>query len=103
MATSYIRTPILSFCELSEKQQQSAISMHDYLFEDLENPADVDAQFVPHPIAKGDYINDVVPLGDFIRADHGIWDGIASQSYFSGLFIKISNCGECAVVAHRHW
>ena len=45
-------------------------------------------------------------LSDFMRIDHGnqdpdlaYWDGVRSDSFFSGVLIKLSDCGDSYQIA----
>jgi len=66
------------FCELSESVQKE----FEYL--DVNNEEHASLPFVEY---KGQYYD----LGEFLLADNGhfkAWDGVASDSYFSGVLCK---------------
>ena len=85
MTRSYARCEIVSFGELEDEEKKNL---------DCEQ---LDGSFV---VFKGE----ALWLGNFIRTQHSkIWDGIYSDSAFSGYFIKISKSGDCALVAYRHF
>ena len=93
----YNRSEILSFYELTDKQQQDVL---DCYYQD-ESEAENDS-FVIFEAKKQDY-NAALPLSQFMRTDNNkLWDGIFGTSYFSAYFIKLSKCGTMAVVAEKY-
>ena len=61
-------------------------------FDYMENPEE-------HSFFK--YKNEYYDLGDFVIASSPEfvgWDGYSSDSYFSGLVIKLSDCGDSVLV-----
>lgn len=96
MNTKYNRSEILSFFELTEKQQSDVM---DYYYQE-QSEAEQDS-FVIFEALKPEY-NAALPLSQFIRTNKpNIWDGVFGTSYFTAYFIKLSKCGTGAVIAER--
>ncbi len=83
----YERSEVISFYELNKELQKEALSMD----EDAE-----DTQYVI-------FEDDALPLNMFFRITSSIFDGIYSQTVYSGYYIKLSKCGTMAVVADRYY
>lgn len=85
--------PVITGYELSEKEKQD----FDYFTEDELN----ESLFFR-------YKKQVYFLGDFMRIPKNAglpvsnYDGVAGQSYFDGILIKLSNCGDAVTVAHYY-
>lgn len=83
----YFRSPILSWHELSQEQQQ-------------EYPA---ADYSESSFVLDEERNDLISLDEFMRIDKpGRFHGVFGQTYFSAYFIHLSKCGSAAVVAYRY-
>lgn len=100
---AYIRTPILSFGDLTEAQQAYARAEYDW---DLKLDK---SQFVPNPRDKSQVLhvkNFFVAF--YMRGLHpgfyqrrGYWDGIHDIGTFSAYFMKNSKDGQECVIAYR--
>lgn len=95
ITTNNIYRPILNACELQAKHWK-ALGMD----KDEQNEAMEDGlSFV---VYKGYPIR----LDDFIRLDRdsnpfpSFWHGYHSETFFSGLVIHLSNCGEACIIGH---
>lgn len=95
MTRVYERSAILDFTELTDDQQRQAVEL-----EGLEL-----AEETSYVLLEGEPL----PLNMFMRTDppynakSKLWDGIYAVTAFSGYFIKLSNSGDCAVVAARYY
>ena len=73
---------ILYGCELTEKEKEQ----FDYL-------DDAEADFTGFR-----YKGDLYDLGEFMRIENNPelknWDGISNHTYFSGILVKYSDCGD---------
>ena len=97
MNTTYNRSEILNFFDLTEKQQQDVLDCYYNEQSDAENDS-----FVIFESQKSPEYNAALPLSQFMRINgKSIWDGVFGTSYFSAYFIKISKCGTGAVVAEK--
>ena len=72
--------PTIGWCDLSAKEQAE----FDY------EGADEGSYFR--------YKGEVYAMSDFIRWDVPNWHGVHGTSYFSGICIRLSDCGEAVVV-----
>jgi hypothetical protein len=90
----YFRSPVLSFFELSETQQDSITNELTYLSrEELECES-----FVIDP-QRGE----IFPLSMFMRIEKkGIFCGIYTMSQSSACFLALSRCGAEAVVSYKY-
>lgn len=94
--TKYNRSEIVSFFDLTERQQSDVMDCYYQEMSEAENDS-----FVIYEASKPEY-NAVLPLSQFMRTNKpSIWDGIYGTSYFSAYFIKISKCGTSAVIAEK--
>lgn len=91
--SKYIRTPILSFDELTEAQKDYATTEFDWC-ESLH-----ESSFVPNPCNADELLH----MDEFLVLDSPMWDAGQMCSAFSGYFIKVSHDQSEAVVAYRHW
>ena len=85
--TNHNWRPVLLGYELSEKER----SEFDWI-----DPDEIDG----YSFVK--YKGYVYSLDQFMRVDHyipGNWDGIRHDSFFSGVLIKLSECGEAYQIA----
>ena len=84
--------PIYNFYELSNKMQSIVSNNYDY----------TDYTALSYFIYKGD----VYSLDEFMRVGKNSpfpnWNGYKSDSFFSGLVIKISKCGEGVIVGYYY-
>lgn len=89
---AYVRSELMNYFELSEKQQQ-------YADENYLNP--LDETYVLNPLEN--FRDEVLPLSDFIRLDYKscIHHGYCPLSYFTAYFITLSNDNSQAIVSYR--
>lgn len=89
MTSSYSRSEILSFSELTEEQKQQAISL-------LDNELAEETSYVLFGV-------EVLPLCNFVRLKNNpIWHGVYGMTYFSGYYIKLNKSNDEALVAYKY-
>jgi hypothetical protein len=91
MTSTYNRSQVYDFNDLSETQQQQVID--DYGFENS------DCQSTSYVKLNDSFI----PLSMFMRADSKFTHGIFSTSAFDGYFITFDRRNEYATIAHKHF
>lgn len=83
---TYQRSPILSFCELTEIQQECVIDLLD-----------------PFEAEETNYVlwnDEPLPLSMFLRNNGGLFHGTYGLSYFSCYMVKLNKTNEWATVAY---
>jgi len=94
MTANYFRSEILSFYDLTEKQQR-------YILDFQEPDEAIEDSFVE--IQEGEDMTPL-PLSMFIRTGNNKFThGIYSLSAFSGYFVTLSKCNSMATVAYKHF
>lgn len=95
--TTYNRSEVLNFHDLTDKQQQDVL---DNYYQDREE-AEQD-RFVIFQAKKREY-DAALPLSQFMRTTGSkLWDGIFGTSYFSAYFIKLNKSRDGALIAEKH-
>lgn len=89
--SSYLRSQILSYYDLTDKQKQDA---HDYM-----NDLAEESSYVLCPTDP----EGILPLSLFMKYDGGLWHGVMGLGYFSAYYIFLNRTAEEAVVSYRHW
>ena len=88
--SSYHRSKILSFFDLSKTEQDTCIMESN------------DAQHAE----ERSYVrfdNDLLPLDNFIRLDNRkVWHGVYGMTAFSAYFIRLNKSNDEALVAYRY-
>jgi hypothetical protein len=82
---SYKRGSVIHYTELPTSQQD--------FWSDHE-----DSCFVPEPDTDDEWL----PLDMFMRTNSNIWHGVYGMTYSSGYFVRLSSCGDEALVAYRY-
>lgn len=97
MTTSYNRTEVITFYELSEEQKKDILENHSYSEEDAE-----EQMYVMFDGHAGKEI--ALPLGVFIKTENNKFThGIYSTSAFDGYFITFDSKFESAIIAHKYF
>lgn len=96
MTTSYNRSEIISFYELSEVQKSEVLNCYFNSEEDAEQDS-----FVMFDSKNGE---SALPLGMFMRTSNNKFThGIYSTSAFDGYFLTLSKSGDACVIAHKYF
>jgi hypothetical protein len=95
MTRNYNRTEILSFFELSEREQSEVLN--DFSMEIS------DAECTQYAIILENGQSTAIPLNMFMRTNGNFTHGIFSDSYFSGYFLTLSKCGTQGVIAYKYF
>jgi hypothetical protein len=95
MTRNYNRTEILSFFELSEREQSEVLN--DFSMEIS------DAEDTQYAIIEESVKSTAIPLNMFMRTNSNFTHGIFSDSYFSGYFLTLSRCGTQGVIAYKYF
>lgn len=96
MTSSYNRSGIIEYSELTEDQQKQILD--DYSFEDSDAYS---TSYVMFGSKKNGEI--ALPLCMFIRHEGKFTHGIYSTSAFDGYFITFNKGNDCAIIAHKHF
>jgi len=95
MTRNYNRTEILSFFELSEREQAEVLNNFSLEISD--------AECTQYAIIEESGKSTAIPLNMFMRTNSNFTHGIFSDSYFSGYFLTLSKCGTQAVIAYKYF
>lgn len=97
MTSSYNRSQIYSYFDLTTEQQEQALDTAN----DIEHAQDRNYVIFEHPRNP-----QVLPLDMFIairrHVNSQLWSGIYAQDYFSAYFIKLNRSNDEALIAYRY-
>lgn len=96
MTSSYNRSQIYSYFDLTTEQQEQALDTAN----DIEHAQDRNYVIFEHPRNP-----QVLPLDMFIAIREGkptVFHGIYAQDYFSAYFVKFNKSNDEALIAYRY-